>query len=184
MSVVFQLFRASDLAQLTEPQLEELKKTVGLALNEPAVLAHLRERADEVFQQLAKKAPTQRTVSALPTTLSAGSSLQELREGLSAARLSQLYNIEDLRELDRNNTHRDILRMAIDCEVVHSQEVLLAIKTQIHQKFSSFFSSYKEVVSAKGHDRQYSPPPSGVEDNYVHIPPDNPPDPPYTSTSV
>ena len=121
MAVIFQLFCAEDLLKLTATQLDDLKTTVGMALNySPRVLATVKSRADQVFQQLTSRTPTQQSISPDP----------------SKGMLFQLFNQADLELLNAQQV--DILKMAITCALTHSPEALQVVKDEADALFVNY----------------------------------------------
>ena len=116
MSVIFQLFRAADLKDLTLEQLEVLKMTIRDALKIPANIPdQVKDRAHDVFRQLKGRDPAPvQPVPSLPI-------------------LSQLFSEADLQDLSPKEF--DILAMAISCEVANSYESLKAIQEHAYNMF-------------------------------------------------
>lgn len=125
MSIIFQLFRADYLSQLDATALDVLKQAVtrhfradefvdttrntiletalvDLGLVEQAI-AHIQNRAREVFRQLQPQSPP-------PTVLPGPFNLTQ-------PLFPQLFSTGDLNRLPSHQ--RDILEMAISCEVTH-----------------------------------------------------------------
>lgn len=121
MAVVFQLFCTEDLLKLNAAQLDDLRTTVGWALeHSPSVLETVKGRADQVFQQLTTRKPIQKGITPDP----------------SKGMLLQLFSEEDLSLL--NAQQLEILKMAISCAEVLSPEPLKVIKDEIHTLFTRY----------------------------------------------
>jgi hypothetical protein len=145
MSVIFQLFSAEDLRDLTPVQLESIKNAIRDALqNPPRVPDQVKGRIYEVFRQLTSKLPSNPPVSPDP----------------SSPILYQLLSEEDLRLLDHKQL--DILKMAISCEMANSFYALWAIKDSVHAVFHQFRGQPPQGPDASyaPFSRNYSPPPT------------------------
>jgi len=121
MSVIFQLFCAADLTKLAPEQLEALKMTVSHALNtDRDVLDPVKDRAYEVFRQLASRDPAQQLIST----------------DASKGMLLQLFSEVELHGLSAQDL--DILKMAIICEITHSPAALQVVKTKAYALFTMY----------------------------------------------
>jgi hypothetical protein len=143
MSVIFQLFSAADLKDLTNEDLNALRDQVTNALYAPATLTHVKKRADQVYGQLTGDVPTQKPIdepSQAPASIP-----KDQRE-----RCSQIFTPENLNQLTAQQ--RKILEWAIECELQHSYRVLQDIQTKVQY----FLSQKKGGMLPQGHDTSYS----------------------------
>src|SRR6516162_4040621 len=121
MSVIFQLFCAADLQKLAPEQLEALKMTVSYALNtDREVLDPVKDRAYEVFRQLANRDPAQRLISI----------------DASKGMLLQFFSEAELHGLSAQDL--DILKMAIICEITHSPAALQVVQAKAYALFRTY----------------------------------------------
>ena len=125
MGVVFQLFSAADLQKLAEfpGRLDELRQLIrDERAPSPDVRAMLKNRADEVFLQLAS--PPFSGPLPPPASPSPSQSL-----------VQQLFRQEDLEQLDADPAQREtklrILELAIRCEIDNSPYVLEIIMQKV-----------------------------------------------------
>jgi hypothetical protein len=145
MSVIFQLFSAMDLKGFNSHQLKLLRDEVVKALYEPAILAHIKKRADQVYEQLTARQPTQKPISdPCPAPLSIPADERK--------RCPQMFTEADLEPQVITNEQREILEWAIECELQHSYRVLEDIQTRANY----FFSRLKNGNLPQGHDTSYS----------------------------
>jgi len=142
MTVIFQLFSAADLQNLSPGQLKELRDLVRDELEtSDQVREALRERAQEVFQQLATQ-PVTYSLAPPPSP----DPLQSLPE--------QLFGAHEFTRLNNDPTRLKILEWAIECERNSSPHVLEAIR----QRAYAWFQSLPEHASAIPRpDAEYSP---------------------------
>src|SRR5436309_8043676 len=116
MSIIFQLFSAADLQNLTPEQLKGLRDLVRNELEtSDKVRDALRERANAVFRQLATQ-PAAYSLVRHPSP----DPLQSLPE--------QLFEAREFARLNNDPKHLKILEWAIECERNSSPHVLEAIR--------------------------------------------------------
>jgi hypothetical protein len=140
MSVIFQLFKATDLQMLTLEQLAMLKITIRDALHTPANISQqIQNRAYEVFRQLKGRDP------------------RPGQPAQSKPILLQLFSEQELQTLDPKEF--DILEMAISCEVANAYESLEAIKALAHNKFRELTQQQAVTTGLRPNDpdSSYSP---------------------------
>jgi hypothetical protein len=143
MSIIFQLFSAMDLKSFTQAQLGNLRDEVVKALYEPAILAHVKKRADQVYEQLTGHPPTQKAISApTPAPLTIPANLR--------VRCPQFFTQADINGLSPE--HREILEWAIECELLNSYRVLVDIQTKANYLYNQETSGNLP----QGHDTNYS----------------------------
>jgi hypothetical protein len=143
MSVIFQLFSAMDLTGVSTADLNKLRDEVVNALYEPAILAHVKRRADQVYEQLTTNRPTQKAISPLSQPAASIPKDQRPRGPL-------LFEANEYQALSAEQ--KQILEWAIECELQHSYRVLVAIQTRVNY----FFSQLKGGHLPQGHDTNYS----------------------------
>ena len=121
MSVIFQLFCSDDLKGLAPAQLEALKLTDNHALNaDQDVLDSVKDRAYEVFRQVAQRDPTP----------------QSIATDASRGMLLQFFSETDLQGLSAQDL--DILKMAIACEITHSPAALRVVQAKAYALFTMY----------------------------------------------
>jgi hypothetical protein len=155
MSVIFQLFSAADLEKLTPAQLDELKAKVSKHLRDPSdqVLARLRKRADQVFNQFSPSPPAH----------------QPPGPGSRVPMQSLAYQLFDARDLANLNSRQLLLlEWALECERDRSPYVLEIIRNDVEAWFKARTNNSQPVPDASY--SPYSPTPP-----YYHVHAANPP---------
>ena len=147
MSLIFQLFNAMDLNELQDYELNLLKDKVSELLSDPEILAYVKPRADEVYEQLkgnmvgASSTPQGTGASPAVSVLSVFYNEQYLAKNKAASsppkphkRAEVLYGPNGLNGL--GTKERKILEWAIECELMHSYPVLVAMQAKVQYFFS------------------------------------------------
>jgi hypothetical protein len=143
MTIIFQLFSAADLQNLSPGQLKELRDLVRNELETSDTIRDaLRERAHAVFHQLAP----QSGAYSLGRPPSSPDALQSLPE--------QLFNPQELASLRNDPKLLKILEWAIECERNSSPHVLEAIRAKAYAWFQSL-PEHAEAIPRP--DAEYSP---------------------------
>ena len=140
MSVMFQLFHAADLQNLSQQQFDDLKGIISNALNTSDRVADaVRERAYEVFHQLTS-----------PDIVIKGPEPRDRSQQL----LNQLFCEDDLQHLDAQKI--DILRIAMSCEAAASYEALEAVLDVVSDAIPEKFPTLTQPPR-RDPDAGYSP---------------------------